>query len=255
VIPEIAHIAAVSEENRSTRSFVFDTSIDAEPGQFLMLWLPGAGEKPISILRPDPLTVTVARVGPFSAALHQQGVGDAVGWRGPFGKPFTLSGRNPLLIAGGYGVAPLFFLAQRACEAGMITTLAVGARTGEGLVLTDLFREIGCATILATDRGDIGFQGYVTQAVAAELAQHDMVYACGPEAMLYAVAQMCWQAGIPGQVSLERYMKCGFGVCGQCAMDDKLVCKDGPVFDLEALRDSRDFGHFTRNATGRRVPL
>lgn len=255
MIPEIAHIAALTDENRTTRTFVFDTSISAEPGQFLMLWLPGDGEKPISILRPDPLTVTVARVGPFSAALHQRNVGDAVGWRGPFGTPFTLRGENPLLIAGGYGVAPLFFLAQRLCEAGLSTTLAVGARTGEGLILTEMFHQIGCATILATDRGDIGFQGYVTQAVDDDFTRHDMVYACGPEPMLYAVAKMCWQAGIPGQVSLERYMKCGFGVCGQCAMDDKLVCHDGPVFDVEALRDSRDFGHFTRNATGRRTAL
>ena len=255
MIPEMAHITAVLDENRSVRTIVFDTTIEAEPGQFLMLWLPGAGEKPISVMRPDPLTVTVARVGPFSAAMHQRGIGDPVGWRGPFGRPFTLRGNRPLLLAGGYGVAPLYFLARRACAAGMNPTLAVGARTAEGLILVDRFRDLGCACVLATDRGDAGFQGYVTDAIEPALSDYDGVYACGPEAMLYAVAQMCWRENIACQVSLERYMKCGFGVCGQCAMDDKLVCKDGPVFDIEELRGSRDFGHYTRNATGRRVAL
>ncbi|NPV07313.1 MAG: dihydroorotate dehydrogenase electron transfer subunit [Anaerolineae bacterium] len=255
MIPQIAHITRVIQENRTVRTFELDTSLEAEPGQFLMLWLPGEAEKPISIMDPDPLTVTVSRVGPFSSALHRKQVGDPVGWRGPFGRPFTVQGSHLLLVAGGYGAAPLHFLARRACEAGIATTLAIGARTAEGLVLVERFRQIGCATVLATERGDAGHQGLVTEAVVNDLTRYDRVCACGPEPMLYAVARMCWEAGVPAQVSLERYMKCGFGICGQCAMGDKLVCRDGPVFDIEELRDNEDFARFTRNATGRRVPL
>jgi dihydroorotate dehydrogenase electron transfer subunit len=257
VIPETAHVTAIREENLAIRTFVFDTSVAAEPGQFLMLWLPGAGEKPISIMAPDPLAVTVRRIehGPFSEAMHRCAIGDPVGWRGPFGRPFTMRGTRPLLLAGGYGIAPLHFLARRFCAAGVYPTLAAGARTPEDLVLVDRFRALGCQCVLAVEQGDVGFHGYVTQAVQETLADYDSVYACGPEAMLYAAAQMCWRAGLPCEVSMERYMKCGFGICGQCAMDDKLVCKDGPVFDIEELRGSRDFGHYTRNATGRRVPL
>lgn len=255
MIPQMSHITRVLFENRTVATFELDTSVDAEPGQFLMVWLPGEGEKPISIMYPDPLTITVARVGPFSTALHRRQVGDAVGWRGPFGRPFTVADRRLLLVAGGYGAAPLYFLARRACDAGISTTLAIGARTGEDLILVDRFRDIGCTTVLATDRGDVGYQGFVTEAVRPELANFDRVAACGPEAMLYAVARMCWDAGVRAEVSLERYMKCGFGICGQCAMGDKLVCKDGPVFDIEELRDNRDFARFTRNATGRRVAL
>ncbi|MGI6208844.1 MAG: dihydroorotate dehydrogenase electron transfer subunit [Anaerolineae bacterium] len=254
MIPQIAHITRVVQENRTVFTFEFDTSIEAEPGQFLMLWLPGEGERPISIMDADPLTVTVARVGPFSTALHRKQVGDPVGYRGPYGRPFTVVGERLLLVAGGYGAAPLHFLARRACEAGIATTLAIGARTGDGLVLVDRFRDIGCTTVLATERGDVGYRGYVTQAVP-DLHSYDRVCACGPEPMLYAVARMCWDAGVPAEVSLERYMKCGFGICGQCAMGDKLVCKDGPVFDIEDLRDNEDFARFTRNATGRRVAL
>jgi len=254
-IPRMSRILSINEESRTVRTFIFDAALEAEPGQFLMVWLPGAGEKPISIMDPDPLTLTVARVGPFSSALHERKVGDLVGWRGPFGRPFSLRGRNVLLIAGGYGAAPLHFLAKRTRERGCGTCMAIGARTAEGLILVDRFHGLGCSTILATDRGDMGFQGYVTEAVEERLQQYDAVYACGPELMLHAVAQMCWREGVPAQVSIERYMKCGFGICGQCAMDDKLVCRDGPVFDIEELRDSHDFGHFTRNATGRRVSL
>jgi len=255
VIPQTSRIARVLFENRSVATFELDARVDAEPGQFLMVWLPGEGEKPISIMEPDPLTITVARVGPFSAALHQRQVGDSVGWRGPFGRPFTVAGKHLLLVAGGYGAAPLHFLARRACDAGISTTLAIGARTGDDLVLVDRFRAIGCTTVLATDRGDVGYQGYVTDAISPELPRFDRVAACGPEAMLCAVARLCWDARVPAEVSLERYMKCGFGICGQCAMGDKLVCRDGPVFDIEELRHNRDFGRFTRNAAGRRVAL
>ena len=253
--PRMSRIVSISDESRTVRTFVLEVSVEAEPGQFLMVWLPGAGEKPVSIMQPDPLSLTVAKVGPFSSALHERKVGDLIGWRGPFGRPFTLRGQKLLLVAGGYGAAPLHFLAARACQSGCETCFAIGARTAEGLILLDRFHGLGCTSVLATDRGDIGFHGYVTQAVEERLRDYDMVYACGPELMLYSVARMCWDSGTRAQVSLERYMKCGFGICGQCAMDDKLVCKDGPIFDIEELRDSRDFGHFTRNATGRRVPL
>lgn len=255
MIPQVSRINRILFENRMVATFELDIGIEAEPGQFLMVWLPGEGEKPISIMDTDPLTITVARVGPFSTALHQRQIGDPVGWRGPFGRPFTVAGSNLLLIAGGYGAAPLRLLAQRACEQGIATALAIGARTGEDLVLVERFRAIGCTTVLATDRGDVGYQGFVTDAIQPELSRFDRVAACGPEAMLYAVARMCWETGVPAEISLERYMKCGFGICGQCAMGDKLVCKDGPVFDIEELRDNRDFGRFTRNAAGRRLAL
>lgn len=255
MIPCMSHVVSVTEESRSVRTLVLDTAIEAEPGQFLMVWLPGVGERPISIMDPDPLSLTVARVGPFSAALHERKPGDLVGWRGPFGHPFSLKPGRLLFIAGGYGSAPLHFLAKRAAQAACPSCLAIGARTAEDLILVPRFESLHCSIVLATDRGDAGYHGYVTQAIEEHITEFDMVYACGPEAMLYAVAQLCWRHGVPGEVSLERYMKCGFGICGQCAMDDKLVCKDGPVFDVEQLRGSHDFGHFTRNATGRRVPL
>src|SRR5512137_1762876 len=120
MLPRTVRIAEVLEETRTVKTFILDDEVDAQPGQFVMLWLPGVDEKPISIAAPDPLTLTVCRVGPFSDALHQCRAGDLVSWRGPFGKPFRLDATRPaLLVGGGYGAAPLYFLAAQAMARGV----------------------------------------------------------------------------------------------------------------------------------------
>jgi len=233
---------------------------DARPGQFIMLWLPGVDEKPMSIAAPSPLTVTVARVGQFTTALYQQKVGDLLGWRGPYGHGFTLNNDSPaLLISGGSGVGPIYFLASRAIEGGIPTTVAIGARTAAALPCIKQFRDRGADLLIATDDGSMGYEGYVTSLVEDTIAnwseQKPKIYACGPEGMLVATHRLCREHGIDGQLSLERYMKCGFGICGQCAIDGLLVCKDGPVFNVRQLNGLRDFGRARRSATGRRLPL
>jgi dihydroorotate dehydrogenase electron transfer subunit len=258
-LPKIVHITDVRDETRTIRTFVFDTDLEAaEPGQFVMLWLPGIDEKPFAVARPAPLTVTVARVGPFSTALHQRGVGDRVGWRGPYGSGYHLHQNRPtLLVAGGYGVGPLYFLATRVVEQGIPTSVAVGARTALDLPYVERFRELGVDLAICTDDGSAGHRGYVTDAVSQILANRPelAIYACGPERMLVALHRLCLEQGVPGQFSLERYMKCGFGICGQCALDDLLVCQDGPVFTAEQLEGVRDFGRAHRSATGRALPI
>ncbi len=269
-LPQTVPIREIRQETRTIRTFVLEARLpQAEPGQFVMLWLPGVDEKPMSIAHPDPLTVTVARVGPFSTALHGRKVGDPIGWRGPYGRGFSLPGdaegvaeRPVLLVSGGCGVGPIYFLAQRAVERGFPTAVAIGARTGLDLPYVDRFRALGVDLHLATDDGSQGERGYVTE-LAARLveralraaAQPPILYACGPERMLVVLHRFCREQGIPGQLSLERYMKCGFGVCGQCALDGFLVCQDGPVFDAAQLDGLRDFGVAHRSATGRRLPI
>jgi dihydroorotate dehydrogenase electron transfer subunit len=73
--------------------------------------------------------------------------------------------------------------------------------------------------------------------------------------MLVALHRLCLEHDVPGQFSMERYMKCGFGICGQCAIDDLLVCQDGPVLTVEQLDGMRDFGSVHRSATGRALPI
>lgn len=258
-LPQIVRIREILDETRGIRTFVLDgEAADAEPGQFVMLWLPGVDEKPFAVARPAPLTVTVARVGRFSTELHQCAAGDRVGWRGPYGSGFSLHrDRSALLAAGGYGAAPLHFLASRAVEYGISTSVVLGARTSLDLLYVERFRGLGVNLVLSTDDGTFGHKGYVTDAILHSELCHPQsaVYACGPEPMLVALHRLCLERGIPGQFSLERYMKCGFGVCGQCALDDLLVCQDGPVLDVEQLDGLRDFGRVHRSATGRCLPI
>jgi len=258
-LPQTVPIRQVREETPTIRTFVLDARLpEARPGQFVMLWLPGVDEKPMSIAWPDPLTVSVARVGPFSTELHRRKVGDRVGWRGPYGRGFTLDETLPaLLVSGGSGVGPIYFLARQATATGVPVTVALGARTANELLYVEQFRASGVEPLLATDDGTAGHYGYVTDAISplATLHAPSTVYACGPEPMLVALHRLCRERGLPGQLSLERYMKCGFGICGQCALDGFLVCQDGPVFDVEQLDGVQDFGQARRSATGRRLPL
>jgi len=259
-LPQTVRIREIQEETRNIRTFVLDAEApEAAPGQFIMLWLPGVDEKPMSIASPTPLTVIVARVGPFTTRLHRCKEGDQLGWRGPYGRGFSLHEDGPaLLVGGGFGVGPLYFLATRALERGISVTAALGARTGDDLPCLERFRRLEVEIALATDDGTLGHHGYVTELIpqlASQSSKQPAVYGCGPESMLVTLHRLCRERGIPGQLSLERYMKCGFGICGQCALDGYLVCQDGPVFDLEQLDGLQDFGLARRSATGRRLPL
>ena len=258
-LPEIVSIEEIRVETRTIRTFVLDAEApDATPGQFVMLWLPGVDEKPFAVARRAPLTLTVNRVGPFSTELHGKRVGDQVGWRGPYGRGYALDeGREALLVAGGYGAAPLYFLAEQTVAAGIRTAVAIGARKALDLLYVEQFQELGVEVLIATDDGSAGERGYVTEIVAREIARNaDLAdYACGPEPMLVALHRLCMEHEVPGQFSLERYMKCGFGICGQCAVDDLLVCQDGPVFTVQDIDGLREFGSVHRSATGRALPI
>jgi dihydroorotate dehydrogenase electron transfer subunit len=265
MLPQTVKIVEIVQETRAVKTFVLDAALpDAGPGQFVMLWLPNADEKPISIAAPNPLTLTVARVGPFSIALHNCRVGDHVGWRGPFGRPFSLcSEKLALLVGGGYGGAPLHFLASQALHKGIPAeriVVALGARRQDHLIFIDRFRALGLEPLIATDDGSVGYKGYVTDAAVNYLESHPLdqmpvIYGCGPERMLVALYHIARERGLEAQLSVERYMKCGFGICGQCAMDGLLVCIDGPVLTADQLDGVRDFGRFHRSTTGRRMPV
>ncbi len=239
-LPQVARIAAVHDENRRVRTLVLDLHLAAEPGQFVMAWLPGVDEKPFSLVRAEPVTLTVARVGPFSTAVHALGVGDSLWVRGPLGQPFTLPAspsaraQRLLLVGGGYGVAPLYFLAERAIVAGWAVSMVIGARTAADVVFSRRFEALGAQVVVSTDDGSLGQQGLATDAAARLLdgVDYGALYACGPGPMLDAVERLALARGLPAQLSYERYMRCGLGVCGSCARKGWLVCRDGPVKHL-----------------------
>jgi dihydroorotate dehydrogenase electron transfer subunit len=242
--PHAARIARKITENAKTISLILDTAMPAAPGQFAMLWLPGVDEKPFSIAGRDPLTFTIAKVGPFSQALHSLGPGDRLWVRGPFGNGYPIktaikTGRA-LLVGGGYGAAPLHFLALELIAArgkgGALPIIALGARTQADLLFVSRFTSLGLDAHIATEDGSTGMKGRVTDAVRPLLdaGKIGRVYSCGPEAMLEAVASLCTSRGIPAELSYEAYMRCGIGLCGACEHAGRLVCMDGPVFSLPA---------------------
>jgi dihydroorotate dehydrogenase electron transfer subunit len=237
-LPQVAHIASVTEESARVRTLTLDLRLKAAPGQYVMAWLPGVDEKPFSLVGADPVTLTIARVGPFTEAVHRLDVGNAFWVRGPLGRPFTLPepripnpGSRILMIAGGYGVAPLCFLAQRARTAGWEVSVVIGAQMAGDLIFTRRFAALGARVEVTTDDGSAGFRGVATEAAARLLDEgsYEGLYACGPQPMLEAVARLARAHRLPAQLSYEHYMRCGLGICGSCAREGWLVCRDGPV--------------------------
>ncbi len=232
-LPQAATVRRVTALNSRTKTFVLDVTLEAEPGQFAMLWLPGLDEKPFSLLSDAPLSFAVASVGPFSRAMHRLHEGDRVWVRGAYGRGFRLAGDDHLLVGGGYGVAPILFLARRALAAGGRVRSVIGARVADELLLTDDFRAAGAEVHLTTEDGSVGTQGLVTDVVTPVLAADppDALYACGPHGMLAALRALSSEQGVRAQLSWEEYMRCGIGICGSCEHEGIVLCADGPVVE------------------------
>ena len=140
-------------------------------------------------------------------------------------------------------------------QQGARVVTAVGARTAAELLFVERANSAGEVHI-ATDDGSRGFAGFAP-ALAEKLVDRekfDQILTCGPERMMKAVVDLAKKRGIPVQASVERYMKCGIGICDACSLDDQLVCLDGPIFTAEQLERFEEFGKFRRDKSGRRVP-
>ncbi len=254
-------INRVIQETPYVKTFFFDISMDSLPGQFINVWLPGIDEKPFSVASDDgkELAVTFFAVGPLSKALFELQEGDKVGIRGPYGTHYTWEkGETLALVAGGYGAAPMYFVAQQAVKDGCKIFFLNGARSEEHLLYLDRFDGLEGVTMdIATDDGSVGHKGYNTEVLEKIVAENkvDRIFACGPEGMEYRVVEIGNENKVPSWVSVERYMKCGFGVCGHCCMDDLgvRVCKEGPVMSSELLAKLPEFGSYHRDKVGRKV--
>lgn len=214
----------------------FSSRLRSYPGQFIMLNLPRYEEIPLSLSSPN--SVTVRAVGETTYALIRLSAGEIVGIRGPFGKPFTPTDGKALLVAGGIGAAPLYYLHDYLKRRGAEVKVLFGARKAEELVWKDRFSVL----MVATDDGSEGLRGTVIDLLKEEeLQQYDRIYVCGPEEMLRKAFTHLKEKEVleKAEFSLERYMKCGIGVCGTCILEDgSRVCAEGPVFsgkDLEGV--------------------
>ncbi|MDW8065084.1 MAG: dihydroorotate dehydrogenase electron transfer subunit [Anaerolineae bacterium] len=233
--PQAIRVLRVVRENPRVSTLILDARMEAQPGQFLMAWLPGYEEKPFSLAEADPVTLTVARVGPFSAALHALQPGDRLWIRGPLGRGFTLEGQRILLVGGGYGVAPLAFLARQAIARGMAVTALTAARRAEDVLYADRFQALGASVVVATEDGSAGERGRAPEVAARLLGSdsYDALYGCGPEGMLEGLRALAAAFGIPAQLSYEAYMRCGVGLCGSCEREGIVLCLEGPVLRFQ----------------------
>jgi dihydroorotate dehydrogenase electron transfer subunit len=240
-LPTPCTIRSIKADNYRTKTLELDNALDAVPGQFVMAWLPRFDEKPFSLVDANPITVMITDVGPFSHLVHQLQVGDRLWLRGPFGHGFTLdpTRRRIALVGGGYGVAPLLWLARTAPAFNI--TAVVGARTAADLLYLDRFRALADQTprieiVATTEDGSFGLPGRVTDALAPRIAagQIDAIYACGPHGMLTALQTLAAAHHLPCQLSWEAYMRCGIGICGACEHQGQVLCLDGPVLSYAA---------------------
>jgi dihydroorotate dehydrogenase electron transfer subunit len=212
-------------------------SQEARLGQFVMV---RCGEetilrRPLSIHRTDGerLALLYAVVGKGTRWLATRQHGERIDILGPLGNGFTLDAdsRNLLLVAGGMGIAPICYLAERAAKDGKQVTLLYGTANDDRYPVPT-----GIAEVAATEDGSVGHRGMITELIPQHLEGADQVFACGPLPMYRDMAVMPELKNRPVQVSLEMRMGCGFGVCYSCTIKTahglKQVCKDGPVFEL-----------------------
>ena len=215
-----------------------DTAMISAPGQFVQLQIPGFFlRRPISICDWDEngMTLIYKAVGQGTEALSHLSTGDILDGLCGLGNGYDVTGgeKKPLVIGGGVGVPPLYALTRTLMEKGKEPTVILGFNTEKEIFLLDSFQDLGAKVILTTADGSAGKKGFVTDALPAD---YDYFYACGPLPMLRAVYNRCH---VPGQLSLEERMACGFGACMGCTIQTengpKRVCKDGPVFRKEEL--------------------
>ena len=219
----------------------------ARPGQFVEVRIGGDGapfwRRPFSICRAGQgrVELLLKARGQGSALLSALAPKAKVDVIGPLGKGFTLSGKTPrLLVGGGYGIAPLLFLAQQLAAKKIPVEVFIGGRCEDDLLLRREMKLAGAKVICSTEDGSAGFHGRVTAPLEARLRQKTgsvRLAACGPHGMLRAVTALALEHQVPAEVSLEEVMACGLGVCNGCVVKIKgeyqRVCKDGPVFSAQ----------------------
>ncbi len=283
-LPRTIKIAKIVDEAKDVKTFIFKERIAARPGQYVMLWIPGIDEKPFSISYADreKFAVTVCAVGPFSKKLHEMQAGELVGIRGPYGNHFRLfdsKTRSIALVGGGYGTAPLAFLANKARMHGYEVHFIIGAKTKDYLLFEERMTKAGVTLHYCTDDGSYSFKGFTTQRLKALLEEKNSskesaekggrkkdsrkngmigkIFSCGPDIMEKKIIEIADEYDVPCEISMERYMKCGIGICGNCCVDylGIRVCREGPVFDSKTAKQIVDLGKYKRDDKGSKVML
>jgi NAD(P)H-flavin reductase len=264
MLPQPYSVREVAKETPDTFTLRLEpeNAVDGrsfQPGQFSMLWAFGVGELPISISGDpgvhDRLVYTVRSVGQATHSLVNQQVGNSVGVRGPFGTGWPADaarGRDVIIVAGGIGLAPLrpliYHILRNRKEYGRVVVL-YGTRSPRDLLyrkeLAAWGRNRETQVLVTVDYGGLAWRGHV--GVVTTLFKYarlqpasSVAMVCGPEIMMRFVTRELESQGLSRSniyLSMERNMKCAVGFCGHCQYGPHFICKDGPVFRYEQIRN------------------
>ena len=255
-------IKQVITETPTIKTFVFeDRPFDFQAGQFIELSVPGLGEAPFtpsSSPHADRLEVTIMRVARLTTPLFDKKPGDVLGIRGPYGIPYPLDrfyGKEIFIVGGGVGLPPLrsFFLSLlHEKKKYRRIYIRYGARTPQDILYKELLTEWagidGVDLVQTVDVGDdtwkgnVGVVTVILDKIPVDF-QASVAVACGPPIMLKFVTKRLLEAGFDGKdiyLSMERNMSCGFGKCNHCRLGHYFVCKDGPVFTWDQIKDIKE---------------
>ena len=253
-----AEIVEIKDEAEDIKSFFIqpDEELEFLPGQFFMLSLCGVGEAPFSVASAPHeglLRFTIRMTGKVTSALHRLKAGDILGIRGPYGNGFPLDpGGTAVIVGGGIGMAPVRSLLFHLQEKGIYDLWAFnGARSPRHILYVDELLGIKGRTkiILTVDRATPGWkydEGVITMPMEKYLPkiERGTAYLCGPSVMFKYAVKTLLDKGFREEniyLSLEAHMKCAFGICGHCRIEDKFVCVDGPVFSYAEIKDYEEF--------------
>lgn len=235
-----------------------EIAAQARAGQFVMIKAGTSADpplrRPFSIMSVDPeaasFTLFIKAIGDGTRALAALEPGQLAQCLGPLGRPFAppAGGAEALMVAGGYGIAPFLMLSRELASAGKPGRVFYGGRTLSDLQLRSPFGATGVPLVAATEDGSLGHRGRVTEPLEAHLdaiGGRPTLYACGPDALLHAVARIAERRGLDCQVSLDPWMGCGLGTCLGCVVwiqkpaearpRYRCACTEGPVFDARLV--------------------
>jgi dihydroorotate dehydrogenase electron transfer subunit len=256
--PLVTEIIDVKSENKKIKTIIFEYPIKMNPGQFFMIWIPNVDEIPMSVsyINNNLKGITFKNVGDATESLFNLEVGDKIGLRGPYGRGFDIKGKKILFVGGGTGTAMLAPAIEEAALKNISSSVLIGIKNYNDMFFEDRLKKCGVEYYISTDDGSKGFHGYASDFAKVLLCKtkFSSILTCGPEIMMKKLFDIC--GNISFQASLERYMKCGVGICGQCCIGNGLrLCVEGPVINGDVLKNIRDFGFYKRDASGRKIYL
>ena len=248
----IVTIKKIEDTNKYSKTIYFDFKEKAIPGQFVMVWANGMDEIPLSLSSVDnEKSITFKIIGKDTEFLSKMKIGDRLRIRGPYGNGYDLSSKKILLVGGGIGIAPITPILKHK----KVDVIFAARDAAEVSYTEEIGKKYAKNFWICTDDGSLGEHCNAVEMVrrVLEKNKYDEIIACGPEIMLFFLLKFCNENNIECQMSLERYMKCGAGLCGACMVDEMRVCKDGPVFRKKQINKMKDFGNEKRDACGSRV--